>query len=106
MVCRSASPYSRGPAATTCCSHSRARSPRLDAATSMRLENGLIGRNLTTDRRQFDLCGVARIGRWWQAAEFHQTGHQQQPRLGGRQIAPADEAVARRCEALVIAAAD
>jgi Asp-tRNA(Asn)/Glu-tRNA(Gln) amidotransferase A subunit family amidase len=76
MVGRSAFPCWRGPEATTCCSHSRARSRRLDAATSMRLEHRLISRKLAAYRRQFGLGRVVGIDCGRQAAEFHQTGHQ------------------------------
>ena len=79
---------------------------RVRPVDSVRVEDFLIVGEFLADRIQFGLGRLVGIGRRRQRAEFHQAGHQQQPRLGRGEIAAADEAVAHRREALVVAAAD
>src|SRR5579872_6237800 len=95
-VCRSW----RGPAPTTCCWRLRARCEKKviglggraseGAPALMRVENRLVGGELFSNRGQFGLGWMVGVSRRGQASELHQAGHEQEPRLRGGEIAPAD----------------
>src|SRR6516165_4150268 len=74
---------------------------------SMSIEDGLVGGDLLANGGRFRGSRMVRISSRRQAAQLHQAGHQQQPRLGRGQVRAADEVgVVQWHEALGVAAPD
>src|SRR5215472_11279413 len=75
--------------------------------SSVGVEDHLILRDLPLNGCHFLSCWQIGVGGWWQCAELHQGGHQQEPSLRRREVRATDEGgVVERNKTLSVAAAD